>query len=766
MVISAKWAACAVLWTACATSSSDDIAGADGGTKDAPLRADAEIFYDARPQVDAYRAPDGSAALGFNQPCGDRSECTSGLCLESGAGGYCTETCAGETCPPGFGCLGVNGIAEPHMLTFVCVRQSNLLCSPCMSSAECAASSYDLCLPSAAGGSFCARDCSTIDCPGGYLCQQVAVGDAGTAKQCVPMSGACDCNASLAGMTKACSLQTPFGTTCAATRTCLGSAGWGDCTPPAKTDVPDGNFADENCDGIDGTVTDGVFVATPSHGGLDSDTCGTSGDPCATISKGARRALLGGKHTVFVQAGTYAETVVMTDGVSIYGGYDTTWQRADRTRPGHEVTIVGQLYTDDLNGADQYVAVAAHQLTKMTILADVTLSGANAMGSSQRSGRSSYGVQAFSANLRIERVTINAGAGAPGATGALGMDAPNPFVADGMGGKTGGNASQGVSCCDTTSAGAGGDPGTNTCADHGGDDPTPGKGGKGGTKDSNCPWYDLCAGDATDGIDGSAAKVAAADMYGYGGTHGVAHAANGDDLCSVGGPGGAGLITNGAPGMGGVAGGRILNGYWYAFPGQDGGVGKNGGGGGGGGGSSGCDSGTDSYGAGGGGGGAGGCAALTGGGGGEGGGGSFGVFAVQSTLVLRDVIVQQGSAGKGGDGGNGGRGQSGGGGAAGGMPAGGSKDGGAGGKGGHGGHGAGGGGGAGGVSFGLFTSQSTVDRDASTVINVGSISVAPGGGPGASAPNAPIEERDGNPGTPGAQGANGTTYDCAAPAHC
>src|SRR5262249_6591847 len=164
--------------------------------------------------------------------------------------------------------------------------------------------------------------------------------------------------------------------------------------------------------------------------------------------------VLSGKHFVYVQAGTYAETVVMTDGVSIFGGYDTMWQRADRTRPGHEVVIQGQLYTDDKNAADQYVAVAAHQLTQTTTLADVTLAGANAAGSSQKSGRSSYGIHAYLANLQVERVTIDSGAGAPGAGGGAGTDAPNVFQTDGMKGKKGGDASEGASCCDDTSFGA------------------------------------------------------------------------------------------------------------------------------------------------------------------------------------------------------------------------------------------------------------------------------------------------------------------------
>jgi hypothetical protein len=70
------------------------------------------------------------------------------------------------------------------------------------------------------------------------------------------------------------------------------------------------------------------------------------------------------------------------------------------------------------------------------------------------------------------------------------------------------------------------------------------------------------------------------------------------------------------------------------------------------------------------------------------------------------------------------------------------------------------------VSFGLFTSGSTVDRDASVIINAGSVTGGVGGPAGVSAPGAPLPERDGLPGNPGAAGSVGQSHECATPTQC
>src|SRR5689334_17664100 len=61
---------------------------------------------DAPPAVDA--GPDGPPLRGFGEPCTDRDQCESNLCILVGSSGSCTMFCG--DCPDGWGCVGVIGI--------------------------------------------------------------------------------------------------------------------------------------------------------------------------------------------------------------------------------------------------------------------------------------------------------------------------------------------------------------------------------------------------------------------------------------------------------------------------------------------------------------------------------------------------------------------------------------------------------------------------------------------------------------------------------
>jgi hypothetical protein len=727
---------------------------APGGTTDGFVNND-DFSTDMGP-------PDMVPRKMFGEPCNDKSECETEICIFTGLGGICSRLCP-PACPGGFGCFGVlGGGIDPGAVVDVCVPITTQLCTPCMAASECSAGGKDLCLPASTGGTFCGRDCSTIACPMGYSCQNITQGG-NMFKQCVPNSGSCDCNSPAnMGLTQSCQITTPFGM-CTGSRTCNGASGWGACAPPSPTDVPDGNFVDDNCDGIDGDINAGIFVA---KGGVDNSTCGlTTATPCLSINGGILRASDESKKYVYVQAGDYTEVVVMLSGKHVYGGFNNMWKRASRTTSGHLVRIIGGFDSSEA----QYMAVRAHNLAGLTptTLADVEIVGPNPPAA--QAGRTSYGVHAYRALLALDRVTVIAGNGTTGSTGGTGSNASASSAAGGAGG---GNAhySEGETCGSVSGAsvaGGGGGGGTNNC-NNGGRNANAGGGGKGGTRDTSCgscggvcSLGGICGGNcnARAGENGTAASDTNGNTAGGAGSLG--------GTCAIGNGGGPGHVSNGAGGTRGATRGVMVlsNKYWSATSGNAGSIGDNGTGGGGGGGSGGCDDGLigDSYGAGGGGGGAGGCRASSGGGGGGGGGGSFAIFATDtSTVTVTGSDIQRGNGGDGGSGGQGGRGQPHGSGNTGGQGAGNSKTGGSGGNGGHGGHSGGGAGGSGGVSAAYFSFSSTITVSTTT---------ATGGSAGAAGPSGPIPSSsygDGNAGQTGAAGSLQTTgnFVCAASGGC
>ncbi len=452
------------------------------------------------------------------------------------------------------------------------------------------------------------------------------------------------------------------------------------CVTTSATDVPDTAFTDANCDGIDGNISDAIFVATS---GSDSNP-GTMAQPKLTISAAIGTAAAQAKKQVLISKGTYSERVTLTSGISLFGQYDATtgWTRntSNITTIRNGNTISGRM-----------TALEGFNITSATTVAELdvqTLSTAS-------TGVSNYAIYCSSCTaLTLRGLTItagNAGAGISGATGSAGSSGGN-----------GGNG--GAGSCDTNAVGAGGSGGASSAGRTGGN------GGRGGLEGSNA------------GLTGAA---------GIGGTPGGFGGSGGN-------PGGDGqngtFGSSGSPGVNGSGGfsGSVAGGFWASSAGNAGANGTpgNGGGGGGGGGGEGGTFVNDGSGNGGGGGGAGG-AGGTAGAGGTGGGGSFGVFLISSTgIQLTGNTIASGNGGAGGAGGTGGTGGSGGTGGFGGTTCsaevGEGGDGGNGGAGGRGGHG---GGGAGGPSFGVFRSNTTLSIAGNT------ISFGMGGVGGASAGN-------------------------------
>lgn len=115
-----------------------------------------------------------------------------------------------------------------------------------------------------------------------------------------------------------------------------GTADTNDCAPkdasihPGASDLPDLAFVDSNCDGIDGTEKDAIFV---SPNGNDANP-GTKTKPKRELQAAVDAVRAGNGPYVLVAFGTYAR-VKVASGISIFGGYDpSSWTRRDRYPDG------------------------------------------------------------------------------------------------------------------------------------------------------------------------------------------------------------------------------------------------------------------------------------------------------------------------------------------------------------------------------------------------------------------------------------------------
>lgn len=426
---------------------------------------------------------------------------------------------------------------------------------------------------------------------------------------------------------------------------------------PGAVDIPDSSFVDSNCDGIDGDESRAIFV---SSSGSDSNP-GTKAQPVKTIGFGLVKADNVGRDHAYVSTGTYNGKVTLINGISMWGGYDTFWNR------GASKAIISS--SDFLSG--HVVGVVGTDILTSTTVSDFDIRTVDTNSASA----SNYGLNCLRCNGLIFAFNIiSAGDAGPGSNGASGQN-----------GDLGGNGANGVAGrCDTGGGGFGGIGGSSPVSRNGG------TGGRGGAESG--------PGNAQSGFSGTGPTGGGGGFGGSGGTTGR----DGGD----GQPGGDG--PDGSNGAGGSTGTIVSSRLWVSNSGNQGTNGDHGSGGGGGGGGGGQDGFFVNDGRGNGGGGGGGAGETgTGSIGGTGGGGSFGLFLADSSGI--QIFSNSISSSNGGNGGVGGTGGLGGSGGSGGNGAtfcsneiGEGGDGGAGGRGGHGGHG---GGGAGGPSYAVFTSN-------------------------------------------------------------
>jgi hypothetical protein len=470
-----------------------------------------------------------------------------------------------------------------------------------------------------------------------------------------------------------------------------------ECEFTGEVDDPDVN-GDANCDGMEGMEATGVFVAKSG----DDANPGTRLAPLQTIQPAIALAVDADLHSVHIASGIYQESVVLSEGINLYGGYSN-----DFALRNPEILQTVLLGTSII--ADQPGTINAFNIDELeTTVSGLWLHGEDGM----TPGASSYGLYTLgcTAALRLVGIWVVAG---NGKSGWLGEEGEN--------GQDGGDGVAGLvshlldsADCITEDHALGGTGGERQCNGETLD------GGWGGS--SSCPLFGVQPEDIEEGEPGAGNSGGSGGVAGHDGMWNASCS-----TCSTPDPDDGPMTASdgvsgddGSDGFGGqscdpkaiaVVGGLYT--MTGGTAGLEGGPGSGGGGGGAGGGvesklSEDCET---QMGGSGGGGGSGGCYG-NGGKKGTSGGASFGLFMVWEEepenvpLVLNCQIVT-GSGGNGGSGGMGGVGGPGGAGAPGGLGGEGgawcAARGGHGGDGGRGGHGGGGGAGCGGSSYAIFT---------------------------------------------------------------
>ncbi len=498
-------------------------------------------------------------------------------------------------------------------------------------------------------------------------------------------------------------------------------------------------YVDRDCDRVDGVAARSLFVWAQSTSSL-----GTRAAPFRTIAE-ALAAFRPAVHTsILVAQGTYAEQVVLTDGVQLYGGYSADFTRRDI------ILFPTFIEAAEPTGTQPRGTVNAEGLGSRTVISGFTIRGydVNSRPLPGVQAKNSYAVYVNgSAGLVIQNNHVVGGRGGDGTPALPGIAGFN-----GVAGQGGVNARE---CNTPDCAGetqAGGQPGANPAC------PTQTRGNPGAGSDLQ--------------LDPQAYN--GGGLNGAGGSNAVYRHSDPSQTsfckydCTVPGNGLAGgAAQNGSDGVPlgagvgcGLARGSIVSGEWTTGAGSAGNDGAAGLGGGGGG-AGGCVRNANpatctigrlvgDLGGTGGGGGAGGC----GGGRGSaasGGGGSFSIFIVGAAPAIDGNLIDFGFGGFGGNGGAGGYGGLGGQGGRGGLNtsvawcAG---QGGPGGRGGNGGAGSGGGGGCGGSVFGIageaIAAQNYAPRNSIPAAPV--LAVGAGGVGGASPAGTGFKGGDGAPG--------------------
>ena len=201
----------------------------------------------------------------------------------------------------------------------------------------------------------------------------------------------------------------------------FGAPDLGECSPE-REDPPDPYYFDADCDGIDGSEMDSVFVAT--YG--DDANPGTRALPKLTIQAAINAAEDGGKSWVLVGDGIHEAGFTLADGIGIAGGYGSNWRRDTFVRT-------------TLRGGNP--AILADSITSETLLIGFEVEPTR----EPQPGETVVTILAKdSAGLRLHDLRVIGGTGGPGASGSAGSDGAGG--GDGGRGEDGREDSDGLTC--------------------------------------------------------------------------------------------------------------------------------------------------------------------------------------------------------------------------------------------------------------------------------------------------------------------------------
>ena len=201
------------------------------------------------------------------------------------------------------------------------------------------------------------------------------------------------------------------------------------CNFISDIDLPDAQNIDADCDGIDGSLNNAIFLSTV---GSDNNNGTQKNAPVRTLLRAFELAQQSGRKQIWVASGSYQQSSSMTwdANISLYGGYNSTF------------TNRGDQRADIL--FNHPIGFIVNRLSSAVTFAQLNISVSDRTSSSQ-SART-INIYNSADYLTLEECNIVAGRGGEGnlgGSGSLGSSGSNGLNASGSSGGNGGTSGGG-----------------------------------------------------------------------------------------------------------------------------------------------------------------------------------------------------------------------------------------------------------------------------------------------------------------------------------